>query len=93
MLNAPEGVAIDDDGYMFIADTGNNRVRMVTPQGIIRTIAGMGTPGSTGNAAVATSAMLNKPCKVAVHPSDFSVYVSEFAGNCIRRIYAFYRPN
>src|SRR5437763_366737 len=48
-LNSPSGVAVDNSGNLFIADTGNNRVRKVTPQGTITTVAGDGTNGFNGD--------------------------------------------
>ena len=44
-LNGPRGVAVDDGGNIFIADTANHRIRHVTPDGVIHTIAGAGAPG------------------------------------------------
>ena len=43
-LNTPHGVAVDAEGTIYIADTGNNRIRKVSPDGIITTIAGDGKP-------------------------------------------------
>ena len=49
-LHYPEGLAVDRDGNLYIADNGNNRVRRVTPDGIITTIAGGGQSGDGGPA-------------------------------------------
>src|SRR5438876_740324 len=48
-LRYPHGVAVDAMGNVIIADTNNNRVRMVTPDGTIQTIAGTGIYGSSGD--------------------------------------------
>ena len=41
-LDSPSGVAVDEGGYIFIADTGNNRIRQIDPDGLITTLAGGG---------------------------------------------------
>jgi sugar lactone lactonase YvrE len=67
-LAAPEGVAVDNWGNVFIADYTNDRIRRVTPDGIITTVAGVGTFGSSGDGGPATSAEL-VPLNVAVDNS------------------------
>ncbi len=54
-------IAIDLNGHLCIADHWNNRVRMIDDAGVIHTIAGNGTPGSTGDGGLATSAKLHSP--------------------------------
>src|SRR5665213_14256 len=65
-LNLPEGVAVDGSGNLFIADLVNNRIRKVSPGGIITTYAGNGTAGYAGDNGPATAASLNHPVAVAV---------------------------
>jgi uncharacterized protein (TIGR03437 family) len=60
-LSAPRGVAVDDNGDIFIADTGNNRIRQVTPDGLIHTIAGQAAAGFSGDGGPALSAEINAP--------------------------------
>ncbi len=55
-LSQPQGLAVDQSGNLFIADTGNNRIRKVSPGGIIDTIAGTGQPGHTGDGGPALNA-------------------------------------
>ena len=65
-VNHPEGVAVDAAGNVYIADTLDNAVRKVTPDGVITTIAGTGTSGYSGDGGPATQARLNRPRAVAV---------------------------
>jgi uncharacterized protein (TIGR03437 family) len=80
----PMGVAIDPTGNLYIADTGNHRVRKVS-NGVITTIAGNGTLGFSGDNGPATSAQLNEPMGVAVDSAG-NVYISDFGNNRIRRV-------
>ncbi len=64
-LNAPRGLAIGGDGTIYIADTGNQRIRSISPQGTITTIAGTGTAGFSGDNGPATQAQLNRPTALA----------------------------
>ena len=58
-LAGPEAVAVDSAGNIYIADSSNYRVRKVTAStGVITTVAGNGTPGSSGDGGLATSAQL-----------------------------------
>jgi RNA polymerase subunit RPABC4/transcription elongation factor Spt4 len=54
-LNAPRGLAADSDGNLYIADSGNGRIRVIDPNGIIRTIAGCGRDCGTRNAVQAAA--------------------------------------
>ncbi|MDO8210912.1 hypothetical protein [Conexibacter sp. CPCC 206217] len=64
-LNQPEGVAVRPDGSIAIADTGNERIREVSAAGIIRTIAGTGALGFSGDGGLSTVAQLSHPRAVA----------------------------
>ncbi len=67
-LNGPFGLAVDAAGNLYIADTGNSRVRKVTPGGIITTVAGGGS-ANPDDGGLATSAQLSVPRGIAVDPS------------------------
>ncbi len=87
-LASPTGVAVDNSGNVYIADRYNYRIRLVTPQGIISTVAGNGTynpQGSSGDGGPATQAQLGVPTGVVVAP-DGSLYVAEFGTHRVRKI-------
>jgi sugar lactone lactonase YvrE len=66
-INQATGIAVDGSGNLYIADSLNNRVRMVTAStGIITTVAGNGTAGFAGDGGAATGAELNQPAAIAV---------------------------
>ncbi len=75
-INYASGLATDSAGNLYIADTGNNRIRKVTPDGMITTIAGTGKLGSVGNNVPALSAQLYAPVKLAVDLKG-NIYVVE----------------
>jgi uncharacterized protein (TIGR03437 family) len=83
-FNGITGIRFDQSGNLFIADTNNQRVRKVTPDGIVTTIAGTGTAGFSGDGGLATSAQLYLP--VAVSPDNQgNVYIVD-GDNRIRKI-------
>ncbi len=84
-LDQPQGLAVDANGDVFIADADNNEVREVTPDGIIHDFAGDGTAGYTGDGGAAASAELNQPSGVAVD-TDGNVFIADSANNTIRRV-------
>ena len=84
-LNWPVGVALDISGNVYIADNGNHKIRMVTSKGIISTIAGTGTPGSSGDGEAAISAQLIGPRGIAVD-SIGNVYFADTGNQRIRMV-------
>jgi RHS repeat-associated protein len=78
----PHGLAAGRDGSLYITES-NNRVRQVTPDGTIRTIAGNGTLGFGGDGGPATEASFRNPSAVAVS-SDDTVYIVDRGNNRIR---------
>lgn len=85
-LDAPEGVAIDAAGNLYIADTANNRVRFISVgDATIRTVAGSAVAGYCGDAGAATSACLSGPADVEVL-SDGSLVISDRLNNRIRKV-------
>ncbi|MGD0446232.1 MAG: chitobiase/beta-hexosaminidase C-terminal domain-containing protein [Edaphobacter sp.] len=86
-LNLPYSVTMDSSGNLYIADTGNDRIRKVTAAGIISTIAGAGAQGYTGDGGAATSAALNQPNGVAVDSSG-NLYIADTGNNVVRKVTA-----
>ena len=86
-LSAPQGVEVDGAGNLYIADTSNQRIRRVSPSGIITTVAGNGTYGYSGEDGVATSTPLSGPIDVAVDGTD-NLYIADSKNNRIRRVSA-----
>jgi sugar lactone lactonase YvrE len=80
---AASGLAVDSLGSLFIADGGNNRIRKVSPDGIITTIAGNGTRGYSGDGGTATDASISTPNALAVDGSG-NVYFNDAANSAIR---------
>jgi uncharacterized protein (TIGR03437 family) len=84
-VNQPEGVAVDSLGNVYIADTLDQAVRKVTPNGVIATLAGNGSPGYSGDGGPASQARLNQPRGVAVDAAG-NVFVADTGNSQIRRI-------
>ena len=86
-VNYPYGVAADPAGRIYIADTFNNRVRMVDLAGVITTVAGDGDADYYGDGAQATSAALNNPMAVAFDLQG-RLLISDTQNHRIRRVEA-----
>ena len=85
-LNSPDGVGVDTAGNVYIADRQNNRVRKVSLDWTITTVAGTGVFGSSGDGGLATSAEVGEPTRVAVDGAG-NLYLSELFG-VVRRVTA-----
>jgi sugar lactone lactonase YvrE len=85
-LNNPEGVTVDHAGNLFIADTSNQRVRRVdAATQIITTVAGNGTPGSSGNGGPATSAEFYAPAHVSIDLAG-DLFITDWGTGLVRRV-------
>jgi uncharacterized protein (TIGR03437 family) len=84
-LNAPRGVAADDNGNIYISDTGNNSIRQVTPDGVIHTIGGTGTLGFAGDGGPALSAWMDTPGGILLDGSG-DLYFADTGNNRVRRL-------
>jgi trimeric autotransporter adhesin len=84
-LNGPSSMALDAAGNLYIADRDNMRVEKVTPGGIITTVAGNGTQGSSGDGGPAASAQLYLPTGVTLDTAG-NLYIADFANGRIRKV-------
>jgi uncharacterized protein (TIGR03437 family) len=81
----PDGVAVDGSGNLFIADTTNNRVRKVSTDGIIATVAGNGTSGFSGDGGPATKAAMWHPLGIAVDGSG-NLFIADTTNDRVRKV-------
>lgn len=87
-ITYPSGLDLDGSGNLLIADRFNHRIRKVTPQGVISTVAGNGTfnpQGAAGDGGQATQAQIGIPTDVVVAP-DGSLYLPEFGAHRVRKV-------
>ena len=87
-LRGPVGVALDAAGNLYIADRGNQRIRKVSPGGIISTVAGSGILGYSGDGGPATAAALSQPTGVTVDAAG-NLYIADLGNNRIRKVNPF----
>ncbi len=83
-LNQPTGVALDNSGNLYIADSRNNAIRRLSG-GAITTFAGQGTARYTGDGGPATGATLNYPRSVALDAGG-NLYIVDTTNNAIRKV-------
>lgn len=86
-LAEPTGVVVDGDGTIYVADFADHRVRRVAPDGRITTVAGTGSPGSTGDGGPAAVAELREPSALALD-GEGNLYVADSGNDRVRRIAA-----
>jgi sugar lactone lactonase YvrE len=84
-LNFPQAVAVDAAGDLYIADTGNHRIRKVTSAGVINTVVGTGTRGFAGDNGPAVSAQLAVPYDVAVDAAG-NLFIADTGNSRVRRV-------
>jgi len=82
-FNYPNGVAVDDSGNVYVADTDNQLIRKITSSGVVTTLAGSGSQGSANGTG--TAASFKYPYGVAVDTAG-NIYVSDTNNNLIRKI-------
>ncbi|HCL83053.1 MAG TPA: hypothetical protein DIC22_03715 [Chitinophagaceae bacterium] len=79
----PAGITTGPDGNIYVADAGNNRIRKITPDGVVSTFAGSGASGSSNGRD--TLASFFRPYGVAADKAG-NIYVADYLNNQIRRI-------
>ncbi|MEU7227155.1 NHL repeat-containing protein [Streptomyces chrestomyceticus] len=84
-LNWPHDVALDKNGNLYIAERNSNRVRKVTPGGIITTVAGNGQAGYVSDGGPATATQLYSPASVAVDDAG-NIYIADMNNHRIRKV-------
>lgn len=82
-FNQPEGMVFDSWGNIYVADRGNNRIRKISPSGLVSTLAGGPTYGTADGTGVA--ARFNNPYDLA-QDSQGNLYISDIGGNTIRKM-------
>ncbi|HMD48193.1 MAG TPA: NHL repeat-containing protein [Bryobacteraceae bacterium] len=87
-LNAPSGVALDAAGNIYIADTMNHRIRKVTPDGIINTLAGTAVPGSPACTAQSPSTVSTQLCLPAevILGSSGDLIIADYGNRLVRQL-------
>jgi sugar lactone lactonase YvrE len=84
-LYDPAAIAVDAKGNLFIADTGNHRIRKVSPEGSISTVAGSGRSGFGGDGGPATSAALKEPSDVVVG-EEGTLFIADRGNHRVRKV-------
>ncbi len=82
-FNFPFGIALDSSGNLYVADYGNSKIRMITPAGVVSTLAGTGIAGHSDG--ISNTASFNYPYGVAIDSSG-NVYVADTYNYKIRKI-------
>jgi sugar lactone lactonase YvrE len=82
-LDDPNGLAFDSAGNLYFADANNHRIRRIDRNGIITTVAGTATAGSTGDNGPGTQAELDMPFGIATAPGNL-LYIADGAGKRVR---------
>jgi sugar lactone lactonase YvrE len=84
-LSGPEGIAVGDDGTLYVSDTQNHRVRHIDGDGVITTIAGNGQAGLSGDGGPATAARLNGPSRLTLWQGQ--LLIPDAHNGCVRVVY------
>jgi sugar lactone lactonase YvrE len=84
-IYSPAGLYVDQAGNIYISDIDNNNIRKVTPNGIISTIAGIGTLGYSGDGGIATNAQFSAPTKATLDNSG-NIIIADGNNNVLREI-------
>ncbi len=85
LFNNPNSLAIDSNDNVFVSDGGNNRIRKISPDGMVTTFAGTGTAGFADGHRL--SAQFDYPAGVAVDNVD-NIYIADYQNNRVRKIKA-----
>jgi sugar lactone lactonase YvrE len=84
-IGGPCGVVVDSNGYIYIGDQLNNRVRVVTPSGMIYTVAGTGVRGHTGDGGAAEKAQMSNPDIIALDSAG-NLYIPDHTNGVVLKL-------
>jgi sugar lactone lactonase YvrE len=84
-IGEPCGVVVDSNGYIYIGDQLNNRVRVVTPSGVMYTVAGTGERGYTGDGGPAEEAQTSNPDIIALD-NEGNLYIPDHSNGVVRKL-------
>ncbi len=83
-FSRPGGVAVDDNGYLYTNDYGNNVIRRIAPDGTVSTVAGNGSYGPEGDGGPAIQAQLDRPYGLCVTPNGRWLFIADCGNHSIR---------
>lgn len=85
-FNFPAGLASDNSGNIYVADQSNNAIRMITPTGLVSTVAGIPGTSTAGNVDSPAQPSFNRPWGIAIDSTTGNLYVSDYGNASIRQI-------
>lgn len=85
-LSSPNTLVVDSNAVLYFTDRDNQRVRQISPTGIISTIAGTGVAGYNGDSISSIYATLNNPTALAIDSASQTLYVGDLNNNRIRAL-------
>jgi len=88
VLNKPYDLRFAPNGDIYIADTGNHRIRRITPDGTITTVVGTGDKGFAGDLGDASTCQLDGPSGI-IFDADGSLWIADFFNQRVRRVARF----
>lgn len=86
LFGASNFVAADQNGYVYVADQNNSAIRVISPSGVVSTIAGLASVGAGNTDGPGSLAQFNLPTGIAVAPSGTTLYVADSGNNEIRQL-------
>ena len=84
-FNNPQGIVVNGDGVVFVADTGNNAIRRISPTGVTTTFAGSVTQSGTLDGR-GSAARFNQPLGLSFNPSDGLMHVCDQGSHLLRQL-------